>query len=84
MLPTPNASPCAKSSIMVPSDDEFFVVHIYAFKSKHVVLASEVALLKGNVSAQRPNPANAEQVSHSTHIQPLHQSALPGNIIRAP
>jgi hypothetical protein len=33
---------------------------------------------------QIANPTNAEQVNHSTHIQPLHQSALPENTSRAP
>jgi hypothetical protein len=44
MLPTPSTSPLAEASAMVPSDDEFLIARIYAFKGKHAALASEVAL----------------------------------------
>jgi hypothetical protein len=83
MLPTPNASPRAEASTVVSSNDELFAACIYAFRGKCIALALEVALLQGNVSAQTLGLANAEQVSHSTHIQPLHQSALPRNTLKA-
>jgi hypothetical protein len=50
-LSTPNASPRVEASTMVPSDDELLATRIYAFKDKCAALASEVALLQGNVSA---------------------------------
>ena len=67
---------------MVPNNNEFITTCAYTFKGKCDALASEVALLQGNVSVQTSNRANAEQVSHSTHIQPLHQSALLGTTSR--
>jgi hypothetical protein len=69
---------------MVPSDSELITMCIYAFKGKRAALASEVALSQGNVSVQTPDRANAEQVSHSTHIQPLHQSTLLGTTSKVP
>jgi hypothetical protein len=84
MLNIPNASTHAEASTVVPSDDEFLAARIHAYRGKCVALASNVALSQGNVLAQTPDLANVEQVSHSTHIQPPHQSALPRNTSRAP
>jgi hypothetical protein len=71
-----NSSPRTEALHTMPSDDELLIACVQTFKRKYVALDSQIALPYGNVLAQAPHATYAERGSHSTHIQPMHQSAL--------
>jgi hypothetical protein len=75
-LLAPKSSPRAAGSSTVPSDDESLIAYVKVLKCKRAALASQMALLQGNVLSQASHAANVEQSSHSTQIQPMHRSAL--------
>jgi hypothetical protein len=72
----PNPSLYAAASNAVPSGDEPFIICVYTLKHKYYAMASQNPLAQNNLIAQAPHAANANQGSHSTHIQSMYPNIL--------
>jgi hypothetical protein len=76
MLVIPDPSPPVGASDTVPGDDELLQACLQSMQSKHASLATETALLQGNVIVQAPHTSTTEQGDPSNHIQPMHETVL--------
>lgn len=79
-LVVPYPSPLIGASDTKTSDDELF----QSMQNKHASLASETALPQGNIIVQAFHISNAEQGNPSSHIQPMHETALARDISMPP